>query len=122
MISAREGNIIFLKLGEGENMDSLLNTLEPYEVDSGIVEGFGRLKVVREKKEISDPMEFILRGVVSKLKDKPHLDLYGCSKETEKIRDFVSNSVVLTVRKFDEIKLNSIIDDDGKVKLSISKE
>lgn len=119
MISAREGNIVFLKLGEGENMNSLLNTLETYEVDSGIVEGFGELKVVREEKGISDPMKFMLSGVISNLKGRPHLDLYGYSKDTEKIKDFVSKNVVLTVRKFDEIKLSSIIGEDGRVKLSI---
>ena len=119
MISAREGNIIFLKLGEGENMNSLLNTLETYEIYSGFADGFGKLKVVREQKGLSDSMQFILKGVVSRMRDKPHLDLYGYSQNVEKIKDFVSNNMVLIIRKFDEIKLRSIIDENGKIKLSI---
>ena len=115
MISAREDNIVLLKLGEGENMDSLLNVLEAYEINSGIIEGFGKLRTENSQ----GSMEVILKGVISKLKGRPHLDLYSFSKQTSKLRDFISEDLIFVVRKFDKIKLNSILDESGNIKLSI---
>jgi hypothetical protein len=118
MISAKEDNIIFLKLGENEDINSLQNALEAYEIKSGFLEGFGKLKFIETENEKFSG-EVILFGLISDLKGKPHLELYCYSKQAGKVKNFISNELIVVVKKFNKIKLNSMIDEEGKLRLVI---
>jgi len=118
MISAAEDDKVFLKIGENEDINSLQNVLEAYKIDSGFIEGFGKVKFIETENEKFSG-EVILFGLISNLKEKPHLKLYCCSKQTGVVKKFISDELIIIVRKFNKIRLNTIIDEDGKPKLVI---
>jgi hypothetical protein len=121
MISARENNTILLKFGRGEDINVLQNVLESYNVKSGYLEGFGEIESIESEKGVSAAGEVILYGIISNLKGKPYLELYCYSEKTSKLKNFFAKNLIIIIKKFDEIKLNSILDEEGKMKLSIEE-
>lgn len=118
MISASEGDIVFLKLGENENLENLENILEAYEINSGFLEGFGKVKYIETENEKFSG-EIILFGLISELKGKPNLKLYCYSSHSGRVRNFLSEELTIIVRRFDKIKLSSMIDEEGKERMVI---
>jgi hypothetical protein len=123
MISAKEKEIVLVRLSDNETLNDLQNVLETYDVKSAIVRGFGNLKVIECSDRIIDAGESIIEGTVSVLDGKPYLDIY-CHTQgaTGKIRNFVSNNFLLTLKLFHEIQLISRKNDNGEVQLTISNE
>jgi len=123
MISAKEKEIVLVKLSDNETLNDLQNVLETYEIKSAIVRGFGNLKVIECEDRIVDAGESIIEGTVSELDGKPYLDIY-CHTQgvTGKIRNFVANNFLLTIKLFHEIQLISMKDERGEVKMTISNE
>ena len=123
MISAREGNIVFLKLSKNENFNDLQNLIETYEIKSGFLEGFGKLKYIETEEEVIDIEDVILFGIISELKDNPYMEVYCYSdKKTGKIKNFVADNLIIIIRRFDEIKVYSRLNEKGKLELSIGEE
>ncbi|MGC9310699.1 MAG: hypothetical protein ACP5E4_03155, partial [Candidatus Aenigmatarchaeota archaeon] len=60
MISAKDGDTIFVKFSENESLNDLQNVLETYEIKSAFVSGFGRLRVLEGHEKIVDAREAIV--------------------------------------------------------------
>lgn len=120
MISAKENNFIFFKFGKNETVDDFLEALQTYGIKSGFLYGFGKLNTIETGNRILEVEEVILQGVISNLKGKPHLELYCFSNQTQKIKNFVSQDLIIVVNEFRKIKLISILDEQGNFNLNIS--
>ncbi|MCD6274470.1 MAG: hypothetical protein J7J15_00360 [Candidatus Aenigmarchaeota archaeon] len=122
MISAREGNIVFLKLSKNENLNDLQNLIETYEIKSGFLEGFGEFKIVETESGIIEVKKAIIFGIISELRKKPYIELYCYSNEVSKINNFVAEEFIIIIRKFDDIELKSRLNEKGNLELSIGEE
>jgi len=123
MISAKEKDLVLVKLSDNETVNDLQNVLETYEIKSAIVRGFGSLKVIECEDKIVDAGESIIEGTVSELDGKPYLDIFfHTGGATGKIKNFVANNFILTVKVFHEIQLISRTTETGDVQLTISNE
>ncbi len=122
MISAKEGKEIFLKLSKNENFNDLQNAVETYEIKSGILQGFGELTHIETEDGIVDLKEAIFFGVISELREKPHIEIYCYSNNINKIKNFVAVDFIITIKQFDEIKLYSRLNEKGKLDVSVGEK
>ncbi len=123
MISAKEGNIVFLKLSRNDTLDDLINLIETYEIKSGVLEGYGKLRYIEYKEGLIDVEDATLHGTISDLLGKPHIELYCYSDgKTRRIEKFVSEDFTIVITQFYEIELHSRLNEKGKLELSIGKE
>ncbi len=123
MISAKEGNIIFLKLSRNETLEDLMNLIETYGIKSGVLEGHGKLRYIEYKEGLIDIEDATLHGTISDLQGKPHIELYCYSDgKTRRIEKLVSEDFTIIITRFDEIELHSRLDEKGKLELSIGEE
>lgn len=123
MISAKEKEIILVKMAENENLNDLQSLIEAYEIDSAIVRGFGQVKVVEAENKIANGGQAIIEGVVSSLDGKPYIDIYcHIGGFTGKVKNLVANDIFLTIKCFHEIKLISRKNEKGKLQLAMSNE
>jgi hypothetical protein len=123
MISAKEKEIVLVKLSDNETLNDLQNALEAYDIRSAIIRGFGNLKIIECGERIVDAGESIIEGTVSELEGQPYMEIY-CSTggATGRIKNFVANSFILTIKNFSEIRLVSRKDENGQVQLTIANE
>ncbi|OYT43281.1 MAG: hypothetical protein B6U88_01430 [Candidatus Aenigmarchaeota archaeon ex4484_56] len=122
MISAKEGNIVFLKLSKNDNINDLQSLAETYEIKAGFLEGFGKLRYIETEDGVINVDNVVLFGIISELKGKPHIEIYCYSnKKTGKIKNFVADDTTIIIRRFDEIKVYSRLNEKGELESSISK-
>jgi hypothetical protein len=123
MISAKEREIVLVKLSDNETFNDLQNVLEAYEIKSAIVRGFGSIKAIECEDKIIDAGDAIIEGTVSELDGRPHITLYCHTLGTTgKIKNFIANNLLLTLKLFQEIRLISRKNERGEVQLTIANE
>jgi hypothetical protein len=123
MISAKEKEIVLVKLSDNETLNDLQNVLEAYEIKSAIIRGFGSLKVIECEDKIVDAGESIIEGAVSELEGKPYIDIYCHTMGTTgRIKNFVANNFLLTLKVFHEIQLISRKNEKGDMQMTIANE
>jgi hypothetical protein len=121
MISAREGDHIFLKLSDNENSNDLQSLLEAYGINSGMIHGFGQIKAVETSEQILDGGDALLQGIISEFEGRPAVEIYCyMNGRASRIKNFVANSLILNLRVFGKIRILSKKGESGETMLSIS--
>lgn len=123
MISAKEDTLIFVRLSKGDRMEDLQGVIENYRINSGVFWGFGKLKSIETEEETINLGECTIYGTISEMKGKPKLEVFVQSdKKIGYIKDLFSDDFTLVIKKFQEIKMISMLNEKAELELSIGEK